>query len=191
MSRVRRGAGPAGGSLPLPTRLAGPGKSPGFLLWKVSNAWQRRQRAALQPLGLTHSQFVLLATATWFGSTETLTQARLAELTGVDVMTTSQVLRTLEAAKLVERDTHPDDPRAKTIVVTAGGRELARKAIVVVEATDEAFFAPVAAHLGDVVRLFTELVAPGRGDAPAAALLAGDGRRRATGDRRRSRRSDE
>ena len=53
---------------PLPTRLSGPGESPGFLLWKVSNAWQRKQRAALQPFGLTHSQFVLLATATWFGA---------------------------------------------------------------------------------------------------------------------------
>jgi MarR family transcriptional regulator, organic hydroperoxide resistance regulator len=156
-------AGRVGQPQPLPTRHAGPGESPGFLLWKVSNAWQRRQRAALQPLGLTHSQFVLLATATWFGRTETLTQVRLAELTGVDVMTTSQVLRTLEAAKLIERDAHPDDPRAKTIAVTARGRELARRAIVVVEATDEAFFAPVAARLGEVVRAFTELAAAAAG----------------------------
>ena len=161
---------------PLPTRLAGPGESPGFLLWKVSNAWQRRQRAALQPLGLTHSQFVLLATATWFGHTETLTQTRLAELTGVDVMTTSQVLRTLEVAKLLERDTHPDDPRAKTIAVTARGRELARKAIVVVEETDEAFFAPVAARLGELVRLFTALARPAA-DAPVAERRAALGRR--------------
>lgn len=153
---------------PLPTRLAGPGDSPGFLLWKVSNAWQRRQRAALQPLGLTHSQFVLLAAATWFGSTEMLTQARLAELTGVDVMTTSQLLRTLESGKLVARDPHPDDPRAKTVTVTAQGRELARKAVVIVEATDEAFFAPVAERLGEVVRLFTDLVAASAPDAPAA-----------------------
>lgn len=161
--------GRSGQGRALPTRHAGPGESPGFLLWKVSNAWQRRQRAALQPLGLTHSQFVLLATATWFGGTETLTQARLAELTGVDVMTTSQVLRTLEAAELVQRDAHPDDPRAKTIGVTPRGRDLARKAVVVVEATDEAFFAPVAAHRGEVVRLFAELAAASAAEAPTAA----------------------
>ena len=83
---------------PLPTRLAGPAESPGFLLWKISNAWQRRQRAALQPFGLTHSQFVVLATATWFGASETLTQARISQLSGIDPMTTSQVLRALEAA---------------------------------------------------------------------------------------------
>ena len=35
--------------------------SPGLLLWQVTNRWQSAQRAALKPLGLTHVQFVLLA----------------------------------------------------------------------------------------------------------------------------------
>ena len=143
---------------PLPTRLAGPAESPGFLLWKVSNAWQRRQRAALQPLGLTHSQFVLLATATWFDATETLTQARLAELAGIDVMTTSQVARTLEGAALMERREHPEDPRAKSISVTARGRELAQEAVVVVEETDAAFFAALGERTAKLVQLFGALV---------------------------------
>ena len=130
--------------VPLDTRFSGPKESPGFLLWKVSNAWQRRQRAALQPFGLTHSQFVNLATATWFGASETLTQARLAQLAGVDPMTTSQLVRTLEASSLLRREDHPKDPRAKAIVVTAAGRAKARSALVAVEKTDEAFFAPVA-----------------------------------------------
>jgi DNA-binding MarR family transcriptional regulator len=144
---------------PLPTKHTGPAESPGFLLWKVSNHWQRRQRAALQPLGLTHSQFVILATAAWFGASETLTQARISELTGIDPMTTSQVVRALEAASLVERRDHPDDPRAKAIVVTSQGRERARKAIVVVEATDAEFFAPLAASTGKLVKMFGELLA--------------------------------
>jgi DNA-binding MarR family transcriptional regulator len=126
-------------------------------LWKISNAWQRRQRAALQPLGLTHSQFVILATATWFSASEMLTQARLAELSGVDPMTTSQIVRTLEAASLLERRDHPEDPRAKAIMVTSAGRDKARKALVVVEATDAAFFAPVAASTGRLVKLFQAL----------------------------------
>jgi len=145
--------------LPLLTRFPGPGKSPGFLLWKVSNAWQRRQRAALQAFDLTHSQFVLLATATWFSAKETLTQARLAELSGVDAMTTSQVVRTLEAAQLLERRTHPNDPRAKAIVVTSAGQAKARKAIVVVEDTDAAFFAPLGSDTQRLVEMFTQLTA--------------------------------
>src|SRR3954451_21524121 len=121
---------------PLPTRLAGPAESPGFLLWKISNAWQRRQRLALGPFGVTHSQFVVLATATWFGAAETLTQSRISQLSGIDPMTTSQVLRALEAASLIERVDHPTDPGAKSLMVARAGRDLARKAIVVVEETD-------------------------------------------------------
>src|SRR5215470_17679129 len=117
----------------LPTRLAGPAESPGFLLWKISNAWQRAQRLALQPFGLTHSQFVVLAAVTWYGASETLTQARVAQLTGIDPMTTSQVLRALETTALIERRDHPTDPRAKQIAATRAGRDLARKTIVVVE----------------------------------------------------------
>lgn len=126
---------------PLPSRLAGPQDSPGFLLWKVSNAWQRKQRAVLKPFDLTHGQFVLLAAAAWYGASETLTQVRLSELSGVDVMTTSQIVRTLEAAGLLRRDPHPDDPRARALTVTPAGRTRVKKAIVAVEQADEEFFA--------------------------------------------------
>jgi len=143
---------------PLPTRLSGPAESPGFLLWKISNAWQRRLRVALQPYELTHSQFVLLATATWFGAEETLTQARLSQLSGIDPMTTSQVLRALEAAGLIERIDHPQDPRAKAITVTKVGRDLARKAVVAVEDADAAFFKPLASDTKRLVAMFQALV---------------------------------
>jgi DNA-binding MarR family transcriptional regulator len=143
---------------PLPTRLSGPAESPGFLLWKISNAWQRAQRLALQPLGLTHSQFVVLATVTWYGASETLTQARVAQLCGIDPMTTSQVLRALETAALIARTDHPTDPRAKQIAATRAGRDLARKAVVVVEETDAAFFAPVAGSGLQLIKLFQALV---------------------------------
>jgi DNA-binding MarR family transcriptional regulator len=142
---------------PLPSRFAGPQDSLGFLLWKVSNAWQRRQRAALKPLELTHSQFVLLATATWYSAGEALTQARLAELSGVDVMTTSQIVRTLEAAGLMERPAHPGDPRARAIVVTAAGQARVKKAIAVVEDTDAQFFAKLAADGGKLLALLRAL----------------------------------
>ncbi|MEW6641079.1 MAG: MarR family transcriptional regulator [Pseudomonadota bacterium] len=149
---------------PLPSKVSGPAESPGFLLWKISNAWQRRQRQALQPYGLTHSQFVVLATATWFGASEPLTQARIAQLTGIDPMTTSQVLRALEAAGLIERSDDPTDPRAKAIAVTRAGRELARKAVVVVEDCDAAFFAPVAGDAAQLVKLFQALAQDNEAD---------------------------
>jgi hypothetical protein len=39
--------------------------SPGLLLWRVTNAWQAAQRAALRPFDLMHVQFVLLASLSW------------------------------------------------------------------------------------------------------------------------------
>ncbi|MCS3470128.1 DNA-binding MarR family transcriptional regulator [Pseudomonas sp. JUb42] len=145
-------------SKPLPTRHGGPSDSPGFLLWRISNTWQREQRAALQPLGLTHTQFVMLAVTTWFGSQEPLTQARLSQLTGSDPMTTSQVVRTLLANGLFVRDIHPTDTRAKIISVSEAGRDIAHKAIVVVEEVDRRFFAPLGEQQSSLVTLFQQLL---------------------------------
>ena len=39
--------------------------SPGFLLWHATLRWQRAMVEALSPLGLTHTQFVLLASTWW------------------------------------------------------------------------------------------------------------------------------
>jgi DNA-binding MarR family transcriptional regulator len=99
--------------------------------------------AALRPLGLTHVQFVLLATAWWLTQVarETPTQRRLAEQAGTDPMMTSQVLRTLETRGLVIRAADPDDSRARRLSVTTNGAKLARTAIAVVEAADDEFFA--------------------------------------------------
>ncbi|MBN2991702.1 winged helix-turn-helix transcriptional regulator [Pseudomonas cedrina subsp. fulgida] len=145
-------------SKPLPTRHGGPSDSPGFLLWRISNTWQREQRAALQALGLTHTQFVMLAVATWFGSQEPLTQARLSQLTGSDPMTTSQVVRALLANGLFVRDAHPTDTRAKMISVSDAGRDIAHQAIGVVEAVDRKFFAPLGEQQASLVSLFQQLL---------------------------------
>ena len=42
--------------------------SPGFLLWQLTNQWQRQQRTALAKIGLTHAQFVVLASVLWLNT---------------------------------------------------------------------------------------------------------------------------
>ena len=127
------------------SRFAEPEHSPGFLLWQVTRRWQRELGTALAPLGLTHVQFVLLAVVWWAGEHDELapTQRELAALARTDPMMTSQVLRTLEAKGLVERAGDAGDRRARRVSATAEGAELARRAIAVVEAADERFFAAV------------------------------------------------
>jgi hypothetical protein len=40
-------------------------ESTGFLLWQVTNLWQREIKKALERYELTHSQFVLLTSIHW------------------------------------------------------------------------------------------------------------------------------
>ena len=131
--------------------------SPGLLLWQVSNRWQAAQRAALKPLGLTHVQFVLLASLTWLRSDGPVTQKQLAEHAATDPMMTSQVLRTLENNGLVRREAHPHDARARALSVTPAGADLANRANVAVEACDAAFFAPLGTSGGEFVALLVTL----------------------------------
>lgn len=141
MSRDVRRSGAPGDS----AGALSPGESPGFLLWRVTLRWQRVMTATLRPLGLTHVQFVLLASAWWLTEvgSEILSQRRLADQTGTDPMMTSQVLRALEARQLVVRTADADDARARRVKVTPDGAALARRAIAVVEAADARFFAPI------------------------------------------------
>jgi hypothetical protein len=71
--------------------------SPGFLLWQVTNIWQRGIRKILDPYNITHTQFVLLASIHWLTIHKMeVTQRVVSNHTKVDPMTTSTVLRTLE-----------------------------------------------------------------------------------------------
>lgn len=116
-----------------------PEQSPGFLLWHVTLRWQRDITAALKPLGLTHVQFVLLATAWWLNMNDQQpSQVSLATQAGTDVKMASQVIRTLERKGLITREPDAADTRTRRLVVTEAGAALAPRAIGAVEAVDRA-----------------------------------------------------
>lgn len=127
----------------LATEFGSAEESPGLLLWQVTNRWQAAQRAALKPYGLTHVQFVLLASLTWLhgAAGAPVTQKALADHAVTDPMMTSQVLRALEARDLLRRLPHPHDRRARALAPTEEGAALANRAVAAVEACDRAFFA--------------------------------------------------
>ncbi|MEU6238547.1 MarR family transcriptional regulator [Kitasatospora sp. NPDC047058] len=117
--------------------------SAGFWLWHATMRWQREIAAALAPFDLTHAQFVLLACAWWLNERgEVPNQQELARQAGTDVKMTSQLVRKLEAKGLLDRETDPQDTRARRLRITARGTELARSAVVEVERVDAAFFRP-------------------------------------------------
>jgi MarR family transcriptional regulator, organic hydroperoxide resistance regulator len=122
----------------VPFGFASPYQSPGFLLWRVSGAWQRRIRDALLELDLTHAQFVFLAVLAW---QDQCTQVELAQTIGADVMTTSSLARNLEQRGLLTRSPAKNDARAKVLRLSSSGLALVQKAVPLVEKSDLEFFA--------------------------------------------------
>lgn len=137
----------------LATEFADADESVGLQLWRVTNAWQAAMRRTLRPLGLSHVQFVLLASLTWLDGDGPVTQKALADHARTDPMMTSQVLRALERQKLVERRVHPTDGRAKVLAVTDAGRDLANRAVVAVESCDREFFSALGAGGAEFARM--------------------------------------
>lgn len=115
--------------------------SSGFLLWQVTNLWQREIRKTLEPFDLTHSQFVLMASMHWLSlQKQEVTQIVLSSHTKIDPMTTSTVLRTLQGKGFVQRHEHATDTRAKTVALTETGKKVVKQAVKAVEAFDHRFF---------------------------------------------------
>lgn len=85
-------------------------------------------RPVLEPLGLTHPQYLVML-ALWEDSPVTV--RRLGRLISLEPATLSPLLKRLEAAGLVRRERHPDDDRALAITLTDRGRRLREKALEV------------------------------------------------------------
>lgn len=118
-----------------------PGESPGFLLWRVTLRWQRSVARELRPLGLTHVQFVLLASAWWLSlHREPPNQVAVAQHADIDVKMTSEVLHKLENKGLITTQSDLRDRRARIVRVTPEGIRLAEQAVMVIEKVDAEFF---------------------------------------------------
>ncbi len=123
------------------SHFKGPEQSPGFLLWQVSTNWRRLIEAALAEIGLTHPQFVLLASLGWLHRNgSSVTQVELARHCRMDITMTSQILRLLEKKRYIERKQQGGNDRSKFPKVTDNGSRLIKQAIPLVEQIDHSFF---------------------------------------------------
>lgn len=125
-----------------------PEDSPGYLLGQLTMLWQRKLKRVLDPLDLTHTQFILLCALAWLSrESDAVTQIDIANQGNADRMMVSKVLRTLEDKKFITRHEHPTDTRAKTIRLTATGEKILQKAIISVENADLEFFTKLGTDL--------------------------------------------
>jgi DNA-binding MarR family transcriptional regulator len=116
----------------------------GYLLWRLTLKWVAAVDRAVAPLGLTHAQYSLLASL--YGLSRAgrrPSQRELADWTGLEPMFVSKLARVLERGGLIERDTHPADPRAVQLRMTPRGLEVVETAIAAVRAVQEERLAPL------------------------------------------------
>lgn len=142
-----------------------PEKSPGYLLAQLTLLWQRKQKKVLDPLDLTHTQFVLLTSIAWLTNKgENITQVEIANLNNYDRMMVSKVLRTLEEKKLITRKVHSTDTRAKIVELTTNGRNILQTALTNVEEADIEFFASINKNLSNFNDYLQTLIKANQGD---------------------------
>lgn len=131
----------------------GPFASPGFHLWHASLRWTQEIAQALQPLGLTHTQFFLLGAVGWLTKANGAApkQREVAEFAKLDKVMTSQVTRALESDGLLLRKDDPIDSRAWRLELTAKGRQQLTEAVALVRGVDVRFFGKDAERLRDLL----------------------------------------
>jgi DNA-binding MarR family transcriptional regulator len=154
---------------------SGPEENAGFLLWRLTLAWRAHAGAALRPLGLTHTEYVLLALLFWHSRDGARpSQRELSDHGGLDQMLVSKTMRALADARLVAPVADPADGRTARMTLTADGRATFRRAAEAVGEAHQQFLAPLGERTGAFIRDLQQLL-------PAAARAP---RRRARRDER-------
>lgn len=142
-----------------------PEDSPGFLLWQTTVIWQRKIKKALDPYGIAHAQFVVLAILLWYETQKQQpTQVLLANQSKLDKMTVSKSLKKLVQLGLVKRSEDEQDTRAKNVSLSSKGKALAYQLVKAVGKVDREFFDHVSSsEQKSLTRLFVRLVAQKKG----------------------------
>jgi len=85
-------------------------------------------RPLLEPMGLTHPQYLVML-ALWQDAP--LSVRRLGELLSLDPATLSPLLKRLEASGYVNRARDPKDERSLNVTLTTAGRHLRERALAI------------------------------------------------------------
>ena len=99
-----------------------------FALVVASRSVVALYRPVLEPLGLTHPQYLVML-ALW--EQAPLSVRDLARLLQLDPATLSPLLKRLEATGYLRRERNPRDERALAVDLTREGRALRRRALAV------------------------------------------------------------
>ncbi len=106
-----------------------PGTRIGFLVHDVSRMRRTLYDQAVKPLGLTRSQWWLLAQLSRQKMPDGMLQTELANVLDVGKVTIGGLVDRLEEGGFVLRKPDRDDRRAKRVLVTPGGRKVLKQMV--------------------------------------------------------------
>ena len=136
-----------------------PANDSGYLLWQISNLWQRVINEILSNHNITHVQYLLLATIVWMKKNKmVITQNSLAMQAQSHKMMTSKVLRSLEKNGYITRITNQDDSRYKYIELTEMGHEKYLDVKKIFKKEDAKFFEKIERNRFSLNRIFIDMI---------------------------------
>jgi DNA-binding MarR family transcriptional regulator len=116
----------------------------GSLVWRLSMKWRAAVDRAVAPLGLTHAQFVVLASLYGLSRRGTRpSQRELADFTGLEPVYVSRLAKALESSGMINRTDDPHDPRAVELTLTDHGIDIAVQAVAAVRELHDELLAPI------------------------------------------------
>jgi DNA-binding MarR family transcriptional regulator len=127
----------------------------GSLVWRLSMKWRAAVDRAVAPFGLTHAQYVLIATLYGMSLAGARpSQRELADASGLEPVYVSRLARGLEEGGLIERTESAADPRAVELSLTRRGEDVVIQAIAAVRELHDRLLEPIGGLRGIENRRF-------------------------------------
>lgn len=120
--------------------MSSAGPTPGHLVWRLAMKWRTAVDRALDPLGLTHAQYVVLSSLV---ALDRPSQRELADHTGLEALYVSKLARSLEASGFISRTRDTVDTRTMRLELTSHGRATVEPAMAVVRSLLDRLLAPL------------------------------------------------
>ncbi|SMC69454.1 MarR family winged helix-turn-helix transcriptional regulator [Lentzea albidocapillata] len=128
----------------------------GHLVWRLAMKWRTAVDRALDPLGLTHAQYVVLSSLL---ALDRPSQRELADHTGLEALYVSKLARSLEASGFISRTRDAVDTRTVRLALTPHGLSTVEPAIELVRSLLDRLLEPLGDRTDALSRDLTALLA--------------------------------